>query len=195
MVGASSTRGMVEACILGNRTPRNKSMSWTSVWAASFSRTACLSFTLLRANQERWHDASQQGVWTENKGNYLFIDPVSYDKISAMGQKQGLRDDLTRHNYDLAGGVARLCLERKETVVKKVEGALKTFELIDANKSLARLSDKSMSTKSGDKFYPGLIVHICPSETYSLSDLAPQRLELNSPRCSRRRVSQTSRLS
>ena len=118
------------------------------------------------ANHERWHDASQQGVWTENKGNYLFIDPVPYDEISAMGQKQGLRDDVIRHNYDLAGGVARLCLEDKETVVKKVEGALKTFELIDAIKSLARLSDKSMSTKSGDKFYPGLIAHICPTDPF-----------------------------
>jgi hypothetical protein len=112
------------------------------------TKTSFERFTLLvtSANNERWHDTAQQESWSAVYGNFMFIDCVPQaeilDMASTIVPTTGLTVDQVQENYNLAGGVARLCLQRPDVTSQLLEGAFQSLELRQCWRSLERLSDK-----------------------------------------------------
>jgi hypothetical protein len=91
------------------------------------------------ANESRWHDFAQQETWSELAGNFCFMDTVSHVEMKAIAARQGCNDADTDHNYNLAGGDIRICLEPREAVERLIAGAVANFEPRDVLSKLLKL--------------------------------------------------------
>lgn len=118
------------------------------------------------ANNARWKDDVQQGNWSEIAGNFLFTDTVPVDELMAMAKHQETSREDAEANYNLAGGVARICLDDPSIAKDKILGALKdpSFDLATVVGKMAELDDQPLT--AGSKFYPGLLVHIHPTSPF-----------------------------
>jgi hypothetical protein len=133
--------------------------------------------------------------WSEVYGNFKFIDCVPQAEIldiaSTIAPTTGLTVDQVQENYNLAGGVARLCLQRPDVTSQLLEGALKYIDLQQCWWSLERLSDKdTVSSTTGEKLYPGLIAHICLTDPFRNQFT----LQVCSPNIERRLAEKTKQL-
>jgi hypothetical protein len=101
----------------------------------------------------------------------MFINCVPQAEILDMASIIVPTTELTveqvQENYNIAGGVAQLCLQRPDVTSQLLEGAFQSLELRQCWRSLERLSDKDkLNSITGEKLYPGLIVHICPTDPF-----------------------------
>jgi hypothetical protein len=116
------------------------------------------------ANESRWHDFAQQETWSEPAGNFCFMDTVSHLEMKAIAARKGRKDADTDHNFSLAGGVIRICIEPRVTVERLIAGAVANLEPRDVLSKLLKLEDQVDWQGPGRKLYPGLIGHIGPTD-------------------------------
>lgn len=132
------------------------------------------------ANSSRWSSIAQQQSWTEDDGNYCFIDASSEGELQEMATKRGAPAVAAAKNaFKYVGGVPRLCLQKPAHAKAKVDGAISKYgtemlvnQLSILNDSSPPKNDKAeqarnaAAVKAGEKIYPGLVGHIIPTNSF-----------------------------
>lgn len=116
-------------------------------------------------NEDRWKERAQQGSWA-TQGNLVFIDTAPKEELVAMGERMtGKKPEDIIENMKLAGGVPRLCLQEHQDTRSRIETAIRDLDVLQSLRQLDQLKD-AMPDHSGDKLYPGLLVHVKPTDPF-----------------------------
>lgn len=112
-------------------------------------------------NNSRWEQVAQQaGSFGGARGDIVFIDTAPLPEIEEMAKHYGHNLETVKSNFDIAGGVARLCLDTDVSPKPLVDLAFDDFQVdfVGMTKNLLALQDKLTEKK----VYPGLLLHFHP---------------------------------
>ena len=117
-------------------------------------------------NSERWKSVARQETWA-NRGNLIFIDTSPLSEMEYMLNRKIAKEELEK-NFNVAGGVPRLCGEPSSSTKEVVDVALRQLNLAESAKDLANLQDPVYTGGGAGeaKFYPGLLLHAVPTDPY-----------------------------
>jgi hypothetical protein len=152
---------------IGNPTPTDKIISILDFSSNTTKRSnTYFGLFVSSCNSERWKSEAQQESW-DTQGNLVVIDTVPTPELVEMGGR--MRKKSAKEMKDvarIAGGVARLCLLPGDDATRSlVDSAVKSLDLLTSVSRLNGLSDP-LDTDNGVKLYPGLLVHVVPTDPF-----------------------------
>ena len=116
-------------------------------------------------NSERWKEEAQQETWM-SQGNIVITDTVPTPELVHIGDRLlGRKAEDTEKVAGVVGGVARLCLKDHASALDLVDRATNNLDLLNSIQSLDELQDP-ISLNDGVKLYPGLLVHVVPTDPF-----------------------------